>query len=65
MNLEELLRACQARHIILLLNRRGQVSLWSPNTRVPTEIRAAICAYLKLMERSWPGADSLMEVCMT
>jgi hypothetical protein len=42
MTLDELLRACRQHHIILRTNRRGQATLWAPNTSVPRAIRAAI-----------------------
>jgi hypothetical protein len=45
MMLDDLLHELRERHVILLLTRAGRVSLWSPNTRVPAAIRAAVRCY--------------------
>lgn len=42
MTLEHLLSEVRARNLILLLGQRGQVSLWAPNTRIPTKLLTAV-----------------------
>lgn len=46
MSLEDVLRICQQQyHLVLLLNRRGKVTLWAPNVRVPRQVRNVIRQY--------------------
>ena len=51
MSLEQLLKECRARHIILLVGRGGRVRLWSPGVRVNRDIRAAINRYNRDLAR--------------